>query len=297
MPTPFDEELVTCIPALQRYAHKLTGGHAAAEDLVQDCLERALKNADKFQPGTNLEAWLTTILKNLFYTERRRLQRCPQVALEEHDVVVPPPQTARIALDEAEEAVRALPPPQRALVTLVAIDGLSYQDAARHLGVPVGTIRSRLSRVRDQIRYTMEHRRRAPRTVPARPAPRPVQGGGEPRAAAPLPSPAPAPAARRQRPSALPACVARLRRPPPPGDIPAPDAPPVLTWGWPFRVPARETTFGRGPPFGHRQRQRRYPQRRRRRQIEEALARIERNADFPSVREEPIVIAALQRQP
>ena len=175
MPLPFDEELVTCIPALQRYAHKLTGGQAAADDLVQDCLERALRNTDKFQPGTNLEAWLTTIIKNLFLTERRRLQRCPQAALEEHDAVVPPLQITRIALGEAEEAVRTLPPPQRALVTLVAIDGLSYQDAAEHLGVPVGTIRSRLSRVRDQIRHNMEHRRRPPRATAPGPTARRLQ--------------------------------------------------------------------------------------------------------------------------
>lgn len=251
MPTPLEAELVTCIPALQRYAHKLTGGQAAAEDLVQDCLERALRNTDKFQPGTNLEAWLMTILKNLFFTERRRSRRCPQVVLEDQDVVVPPPQIARIALDEAEDALRALPPAQRAVVTLVAIDGLSYKDVAQRLGVPVGTVRSRLSRVREQIRHGVEDRGHRPRAA----APRPVRGprSGEAErpgaaSAAPPSPPAPPPAARRQRPSALPASVARLRRRTLPEDTRVPPAPAVSAWGGPQEVPGRESTCCRGPP-------------------------------------------------
>ncbi|WP_448192591.1 RNA polymerase sigma factor [Azospirillum sp. sgz301742] len=163
MSTSFNEELLTCIPELQRYARKLAGDHAAAEDLVQDCLERGLRNADKFEPGTNLEAWLMTILKHLFFTECRRCQRRPHVELDEHDSIVPPPQIARIALDEVGEAISALPPRQRGLIELVTIDGVSYQDAAQRLGVPVGTIRSRLSRTREQIRHNMERRRRIER--------------------------------------------------------------------------------------------------------------------------------------
>lgn len=246
MPTPFEQELVTCIPELQRYAHKLTGERAAADDLVQDCMERALRNEDKFQPGTNLEAWLMTILKNLFFTERRRARRCLHVALVEQDVPLPAPQITRIALAETEEAIRALPARQRGLITLVAIDGLSYRDAAQRLGVPVGTIRSRLSRVRDQIRSNMEHRRQVVQV--RRPAPTPVRAAPAPHGAVPAATPTPAPAARRQRPSALPACVARLRRPALPGDAHVPVPVPAATWGPPFRVPVRETNSGRGPP-------------------------------------------------
>jgi len=158
MPTSFREDLLTCIPELRRYALKLTGEHAAAEDLVQDCLERALRNADKFEPGTNLEAWLRTILKHLFFTECRCRHRRPQVELDEHDCIIPPPQIAHVALDEVGEAIRALTPQQCDLIQLVSIDGASYQDAADRLGVPVGTIRSRLFRAREQIRRNLERR-------------------------------------------------------------------------------------------------------------------------------------------
>ncbi|WP_448188745.1 RNA polymerase sigma factor [Azospirillum sp. sgz301742] len=251
MPTSFDGELVECIPELRRYAHKLAGEHAAAEDLVQDCLERALRNADKFAPGTNLEAWLMTILKHLFFTECRRNQRRPHVELDEHDSVVPAPQIARIALDEVGEAIEALPPRQRGLIELVSIDGVSYQEAAQRLGVPVGTIRSRLSRAREQIRHNMERRRRVERPLAPRAAPPLPHGGSKPSVspATPTPTEPPtAPTVRRPRPSALPACLAALSRHALPGQVRVPHATPALLRGWPWRVPAQGTIHLRGPP-------------------------------------------------
>lgn len=160
MPTAFETDLVEAIPELQRYAHKLTGERTAAEDLVQDCLERALANVEKFQPGTNLHAWLVTILKNIFFTERRRSQICPFCELGDNDRAVPPAQMWRVALHEVEEAMEDLAPERRGLVEMVVIDGVAYQDVAARLGIPVGTIRSRLSRVREQIRSNLERRQR-----------------------------------------------------------------------------------------------------------------------------------------
>lgn len=212
MTISFYKELLTCLSELRCYALKFTGEYAAAEDLVQDCPERALRNAEKFEPGTNLEAWLTRIVKNLFFTRCRRCIRCHEVELDEHDGIVPPPQITRIALHEVEGAIRALPPRQRDLLQLVAIDGVSYQDATDRLGVPVGTIRSRLSRAREQVRHILERRERsvqapAMRAVQTRPAPPP------PVAAVSSDTAAPARCSHRQRPSALPACLAeRCRR-------------------------------------------------------------------------------------
>ncbi|WP_448207098.1 sigma-70 family RNA polymerase sigma factor [Azospirillum sp. sgz302134] len=213
MPTAFETDLVGCIPELQRYARRLAGEQAMAEDLVQDCLERALRNADKFQPGTNLDAWLVTILKNIFFSERRRCRRCPVCELEEDDRTVPPAQLWCVALDETQAALEELPPAQRGLVEMVAIEGIAYQDAADRLGVPVGTIRSRLSRAREQIRVHLERRRRTRIRIalppqPLHPQPAPA---AQPQPSAPAPNaPATGKGLRHPRPSRLPATVALL---------------------------------------------------------------------------------------
>ncbi|NUB26656.1 sigma-70 family RNA polymerase sigma factor [Azospirillum brasilense] len=246
MPTSFHEDLLTCIPELRRYAFKLAGEHAAAEDLVQDCLERALRNADKFEPGTNLEAWLMTILKHLFFTECRCRHRRPQVELDEYDGVIPPPQIARVALDEVGEAIRALPPRQRDLIQLVTIDGVSYQDAANRLGVPVGTIRSRLSRAREQIRHNLERKRTVrppvPHAVPSTPAPPPSIEAFSPDTAAPTPR------MHRPRPSALPVFLAAQCRRIALGAGRIPRTAAAPRWRRLRRGPARECNRTRGPP-------------------------------------------------
>ncbi len=224
MPTTFEADLVRCMPELQRYAHRLTGECAAAEDLVQDCLERALRNADKFCPDSNLEAWLVTILKNLFFTQRRRQQLCTFCDLGDNDQAVLPAQVWCVALHETEEAIEALSPAPRALVEMVVVDGLAYQDVAARLDICVGTIRSRLSRAREQIRANLERRRRVcPRRNPAPPrslgAPRPAPPELDPPAPIPPALAAPAEQAvplRSPRPSRRPRCIDRLparRRP------------------------------------------------------------------------------------
>lgn len=250
MPTSIREELLTCIPELRRYAFKLTGERSAAEDLVQDCLERALRNVDKFAPGTNLEAWLTTILKHLFFTEHQRCRRRPKVELDEQDCAVPPPQISHIAFHEVGEAIRALPSHQRHLIQMVTIDGVSYQDAADRLGVPVGTIRSRLSRAREQIRHNLEQRGRpmqSSRPCPVPPLPRDGSTPPPPVPVASSNTPCAAPGPRRPRPSALPACVAALRRSPRRGGRVPHIAQPARQVK-PRRGPARVSVRTRGPP-------------------------------------------------
>lgn len=193
MTLDFNQELVRCIPEMERYARRLTRNAAAADDLVQDCLERALRNRDKFEPGTNLEAWLCTILKNLHFTNWKRERRVATVELEEETITTAPVQEHRIMLREVGEVVATLSADHHDLIRLVALHGDSYQDAAVAMGVSIGTIRSRLSRARSQLRAgceTRRSRRLGPSGRP--PADRSAPGAGD--ACAPQ---AVSPAARR----------------------------------------------------------------------------------------------------
>lgn len=247
VPTTFEAGLVRCMPELQRYAHRLTGERTAAEDLVQDCLERALRNVDKFCPGTNLEAWLVTILKNIFFSQRRRQQLCTFCDLGDNDQAVPPAQVWCVALHETEEAIEALPPAPRHLVEMVVADGLAYQDIAARLDICVGTIRSRLSRAREQIRAILERRRRVcPQREPAPPhslgAPWPSPS--EPAPTGPVASSIVANPLRSARPSRRPRCIDRLRV------QRRPDRPRVHR----LSAVASPTARSRGPPSARRRR-------------------------------------------
>lgn len=208
----FNRELVQAIPEVERYARRLTRNAAKADDLVQDCLERALRNRDKFEPGTNLEAWLCTILKNLHYTKWSRERRFATVELTEEAVVTAPSQEHRVLLREVGEAIGDLSPDHHEMIHVVAISGDSYQDAADALGMSVGTIRSRLSRARAQLRANCEGRRPAMAHRHHRPAARPAATISASKAA-PSPTPKPVPAAaRRFLPAAPPYQPAMPRR-------------------------------------------------------------------------------------
>lgn len=143
------------IPRLRRFARFLAREADYADDLVQECLFRAVKNIDSWTPGTNLRAWLLVILKNVFRNDRRRagreLTRDPQLETE-LAVAVPAAQDARIALLEVRDAFLKLNEEHREILSLVAIEGLKYEEASVVLDVPVGTIRSRLSRARAALR-------------------------------------------------------------------------------------------------------------------------------------------------
>lgn len=143
------------IPRLRRYARYLERDVDRADDLVQECLTRAIAKIDTWTPGTNLRAWLFVILKNCHINEIRRTRRVGTVneINVDYDVVpTPANQEAHISLLEVREAYLKLSLEHREVLLLVAIEGLQYHEAAAILEIAVGTIRSRLSRARQALR-------------------------------------------------------------------------------------------------------------------------------------------------
>jgi len=151
--------MVAQLPALRRYALGLSGSVPAADDLVQDCIERALRRMDTLQGEDKMAGWLRSILFNLFIDGRRQMKhRGESVQLEVvENSPGPGPQPDRE--HEAQQVLRAaslLSPEHRQVLMLVGVEGLSYREAAAELGIPVGTIMSRLARARDQLRAQLE---------------------------------------------------------------------------------------------------------------------------------------------
>ena len=156
MSSDFRHNVETMIPALRRYARALTRDSDIADDLVQDTLVRALRSERLFLGG-DLRAWLYTILTNLNRNRRRSLARRPTMT-ELHDT------NAEASGTEAEgrdisRALMTLPEDQRAVLLLVALEGLSYRDVAVIQGVPIGTVMSRLARARSQVKAVLEGKR------------------------------------------------------------------------------------------------------------------------------------------
>lgn len=148
--------VVEYIPHLRRYARALLGGDVlAADDLVQDCLERAISKLHYWRAGTDLRAWLFTIMHNLYVNQLKRSVNGPQfVNLGEKE---PPTSTSSAAedsrlLQELHRTLSALLPDQREILLLIGLEGLSYQEVATILGIPEGTVMSRLSRARKELR-------------------------------------------------------------------------------------------------------------------------------------------------
>ena len=134
--------IATEIPRLRRYAWALTGDRSAADDLVQDCLERAWSRLHLWRRGSNLRAWLFTILHNIYANDARRRMRRPVVVSLTDAVVtpaVPPTQDMGIEVANLDAALKRLPEDQRAAVLLVGLEELSYREAAAALGIPAGT--------------------------------------------------------------------------------------------------------------------------------------------------------------
>lgn len=151
----FLDEMEACIPALRRYARALTRDADRADDLVQDCIERAIRKRRLWAPTGPLRAWLFKLLLNLYRNElRASRRRGQQVPLDEMLVepAVPPPQPGRIALAEMSRAIERLPDEQREALLLVVLEGTSYQEAAGIIGIPAGTLMSRLARARAALR-------------------------------------------------------------------------------------------------------------------------------------------------
>ncbi|ARC90584.1 RNA polymerase sigma factor [Rhodovulum sp. MB263] len=151
------EDLVTHLPAMRAFALSLTRNSATADDLVQDAIVKAWSNFDKFEPGTNLRAWLFTILRNTYYSmhrKRRREVEDPDGALAAH-LSEKPHHDGRLALEDFKVAFVKLPDEQREALILVGAEGFSYEEAAATCGCAVGTIKSRVNRARVRLAELM----------------------------------------------------------------------------------------------------------------------------------------------
>ncbi|RPI46095.1 MAG: RNA polymerase sigma factor [Betaproteobacteria bacterium] len=142
------------IPHLRRYARALTGNREAADDLVQDTLERALTRAALFRPGGNPRPWLFTIMHNLFVNQVRSAAVRKTMQLDPAAAGPAVADTAQdgLAVRDIERALQLVPADQREVVLLVGLEDFSYEQTARIAGIPVGTVMSRLSRGRDRLR-------------------------------------------------------------------------------------------------------------------------------------------------
>jgi RNA polymerase sigma-70 factor (ECF subfamily) len=147
------------IPRLRRFARALTHDVIAADDLVQDCLTRALGKLHLWEEGTDLRAWLFTILHNQHVNHiRRKVREGAAVGLSEREPLLShaAQQGRRLELRDLERAIRKLPDAQRSVILLIGLEGMRYEEVAVVLNVPVGTIRSRLSRARESLRRLTE---------------------------------------------------------------------------------------------------------------------------------------------
>ena len=163
------------IPSLRRYARMLTGDAWAADDLVQDTLERACSKWRLWRAGSNLRAWLFTVMHNVYVNQVRRAvrQSAAGVAIPIEDLAIEPatPGTNGTDTIDLQRCLLRLPENQRVVLLLVTLEDLSYDDVARITGVPVGTVMSRLSRARSRLRTLMEGNAPVPATALSSPAP------------------------------------------------------------------------------------------------------------------------------
>ena len=146
----FKTELVALIPQLRAFARSLTGNATAADDLAQDAMVKAWDARAGFEMGTNMKAWTFMILRNQFYSEKRRSWRQSQLDQEaaERTLVAIDDPSGPVALDEVRMALAMLPPEQREALVLIGAGGFAYEEAAVVCGCAVGTVKSRVSRAR-----------------------------------------------------------------------------------------------------------------------------------------------------
>lgn len=168
-------QVVEQLPGLRRYARVLTGEAWAADDLVQDTLERACSKWLLWRTGTDLRAWLFTLMHNLYLNQRRALSSPAPVNIEDVQDQLPGGSGPSDEALDLERCLQRLPPDQRAVLLLVAMEDMSYEDTARILGIPVGTVMSRLSRARTRLRALMD-REPTPGLSQAAPAGAPTTG-------------------------------------------------------------------------------------------------------------------------
>jgi len=153
------QRIEALIPRLTRYARLLTHNTVAAEDLVQDCLARALGKIHLWEQGTDLRAWLFAILHHQHISlARREARQRASIQLQKCHSHSPlsPPQATRLELRDLERALAKLPEEQRSVILLIGLEGMQYEEAASAVNLPVGTVRSRVARGREALRMMTE---------------------------------------------------------------------------------------------------------------------------------------------
>lgn len=152
------QQIVEQIPHLRRYARALVGDREQADDLVQDCLERAWSRIHLWKAGTNIRAWLFTILHNVHLNTARRRRNAPALTPIDGGATDPPARPTQedgLQVRSVWRAFSRLPDTQRAAILLIALEEMSYEEAAAVLDVPMGTLMSRLHRGRERLRGLM----------------------------------------------------------------------------------------------------------------------------------------------
>jgi len=152
------DALVDHLPAMRAFAISLTRDVSFADDVLQDAIEKAWVNFDRFEPGTNLRAWLFTILRNTYYSARRRSARevSDTDGVHTSALAEKPAHDGRLQLTDFRTALTRLPDEQREALLLVGASGFSYEEAAEMCGVAVGTIKSRIARARQRLSELMQ---------------------------------------------------------------------------------------------------------------------------------------------
>ncbi len=144
------------IPRLRRYARALVGDRYVADDLVQDTLERAWNKFHLWRQGSDLRAWLFTIMHNVFVNQaRRRRYEVEELTDETPAAAVRATQGDHLELQDVDRVLRSISPEQREVVLLVAVEQLTYEEVSRALDIPIGTVMSRLSRGRERMRQAL----------------------------------------------------------------------------------------------------------------------------------------------
>ena len=149
------KRLVELIPRLRRYARALVGERATADDLVQDTLERAWAKLHLYRRGTDLRAWLFTVMHNVHVNRVRATRPVDPLEDEMPELAQRDTQPDALLVRDLDRAIARLPADQRAVLLLVTLEEMSYEEVARTLGIPIGTVMSRLSRAREKLRAMM----------------------------------------------------------------------------------------------------------------------------------------------
>jgi len=147
--------LVDLIPRLRRYARALVSDRASADDLVQDTLERAWAKLHLYRRGTDLRAWLFTVMHNVHVNKVRSARATDPLEEEMPELAQRAAQGDSLVVRDLDRAIARLPDEQRTVLLLVTLEEMSYDQVARALGIPIGTVMSRLSRAREKLRSMM----------------------------------------------------------------------------------------------------------------------------------------------